>query len=90
MNGARWAELVGRKLAGELTKTREARGLSKNELAARTGLARSFVTEMERGKTAPSVTTLGKLGHALGISPSELLKRAEKQAGTVPRFKKNL
>jgi len=89
MNGARWAELASRKLAGELTKTREARRLSKNELSARTGLARSFITELEKGKTVPSVTTLGKLGHALGISPSELLKRAEKQAGPVPRFKKN-
>lgn len=62
----------------ELTKLREARGLSKNELSARTGLARSFITILERDDTSPSI---GRLGFVPGISAGEILKRAEKSAG---------
>ncbi len=83
-----WAENLRRALPAELTKLREARGLSKNELSARTGLARSFITTLEQGGAAPSVETLGRIAFVLGISPGEILKRAEKAAGPLPRFKK--
>lgn len=60
-----------------------------NELSARTGLARSFITYMENGERFPSMETLARIGFALGISPAEILRRTEKAAGPIPRFKKN-
>jgi transcriptional regulator with XRE-family HTH domain len=87
MSSEDWAEELTQALAGEITRLREARGLSKNELSARTGLARSFITIMEQGKAAPSVETMGRIGFVLGLSPGELLKRAERQIGSVPRFR---
>lgn len=89
MEVSQWAESLRRALPAEITKLREDRGLSKNELAARTGLARSFVTDLEQGRTTPSTETLARLGFVLGISPGDLLKRAEKQIGPRPRFRKN-
>jgi transcriptional regulator with XRE-family HTH domain len=88
MDAGSWAEDLKRALPAELTKLREARSLSKNELSTRTGLARSFITTLEQGGAAPSVETLGRIAFALGISPGEILKRAEKQISSLPRFKK--
>lgn len=89
MDAGTWAEELRRALPEELTKLRERRGLSKNELSTRTGLARSFITTLEQGGAAPSVETLGRIAFALGISPGEILKRAEKRTGKLPRFHKN-
>lgn len=83
-----WAESLRRALPAEITKLREARGISKNELAARTGLARSFITELEGGRTTPSAETLARLGFVLGVSPGGILKNAEKQIEPRPRFRK--
>jgi transcriptional regulator with XRE-family HTH domain len=90
MGAGAWAEELRRALPEELTKLREARGLSKNELSTRTGLARSFITTLEQGGAAPSVETLGRIAFALGISPGEILKRAEKRTGKLPRFNKSI
>lgn len=89
MGACEWAEELRRALPAELIKLREARGLSKNELSTRTGLARSFITTLEQGGAAPSVESLGRIAFALGISPGEILKRAEKQINSLPRFSKN-
>ena len=90
MDAKAWAERLSRALPAELTKLREARRLSKNELSVRTGLARSFITTLEQGGASPSVESLGRIACALGVSPGEILKRAVKQTGPVPRFKKRL
>lgn len=82
MDAGAWAEELRRALPAELTKLRQPRGLSKNELSTRTGLARSFITTLEQGVAAPSVETLGRIAFVLGISPGEILKRAEKRVGS--------
>ncbi len=60
------------------TWTRAARleqGLSQRELASRSGLSRSYVCDIERGRGAhPSVDTLDKLAAALGFDRIDLLK----------------
>lgn len=60
-----------------------------NELATRTGLARSFVTYLEKGERIPSLETIARIAFALGISAGELVRRTERDAGPVPRFRKN-
>jgi transcriptional regulator with XRE-family HTH domain len=90
MLAGNWAELVAKSFAAELVKLRKSRGISMNELSVRTGLARSFITYMEKGERIPSLETLARIGYALGISPGELVKRTEKSAGPIPRFKKQI
>ncbi len=89
MDAGEWAEAFRDALRLELIKLREARGLSKNELSARSGLARSFITILEKpGGAAPSAETIGRLAFVLGISPGEIFKRAEKRLEKIPRFRK--
>jgi transcriptional regulator with XRE-family HTH domain len=88
MDSGSWAEKLKQALPAEITRIRENRGLSKNELSTRTGLARSFITTLEQGGAAPSVETLGRIAYALGISPGEIIKRAERKIGSLPRFKR--
>lgn len=55
--------------------TRTAQGLSQRELASNSGLSRSYVCDIERGRGLhPSVDTLDKLAAALGFSRVDLLK----------------
>jgi transcriptional regulator with XRE-family HTH domain len=56
---------------------REAAGLSQEELAARSGLHRTYVGGIERGERNVSFGNLVKLTRALGVEPSRLLADAE-------------
>lgn len=58
-----------------IRKTRADQGISQRALADRSGLSRSYVCDIERGRGAqPSVTTLDKLAAALGLSRADLLQ----------------
>lgn len=63
------AALFGR----TLRRVREERQLTQERLAAAANLTTSFVNHVERGMKVPSLTTILKLAHALGVTPSELL-----------------
>ena len=56
---------------------RETRQWSQEALAERANLNRSYVGEIERGKTISSLVTMDKLAVALGISMSELLAHCD-------------
>jgi transcriptional regulator with XRE-family HTH domain len=56
---------------------RAAQGISQRSLADRSGLSRSYLCDIERGRGArPSVATLDKLANALGASRVDLLRVA--------------
>ena len=61
--------LFGKKLA----TLRRHRGLSQENLSHVSGLARSYVGEVERGKRNIALLNICRLADALGVSPSELL-----------------
>jgi transcriptional regulator with XRE-family HTH domain len=48
--------------------------LNQRELARRAGIAQNTLSQIELGKTTPSVPTLEKLARELGIEASELLQ----------------
>ena len=56
-----------------LRELRSERGLSQEELARRSDLHRTFVSQIERGLKSPSLGSLSKLAHALDISLVELV-----------------
>ncbi|MFB7335240.1 helix-turn-helix transcriptional regulator [Streptomyces adustus] len=56
----------------ELARLRAARGWSYDELAARSGLARRTVIEIEQGRTIGTVKTLHALAHAFDKRFDEL------------------
>ena len=61
-----------------MREQRTAAGYSQEKLAHEAGVDRSFVSEIERGVKSPTLETLALLAAALNVTPSELLRRAEK------------
>ncbi len=67
----------GATLGDWIRVSRMQQSMSQRELADRSGLSRSYLCDIERGRGAqPSVTTLDKLAAALGVSRMELLRAA--------------
>jgi transcriptional regulator with XRE-family HTH domain len=52
-------------------------GLTQEQLGLEADLRRTFVSLMELGEQQPSLTTLFKLAPALGVQPSEIVRRTE-------------
>ncbi|MCU0594267.1 MAG: helix-turn-helix domain-containing protein [Desulfobacterota bacterium] len=51
---------------------RKERGLTVRQLAERAGCTHSYISQIEKGTTAPSLSMVGKLAAALGINVVEL------------------
>lgn len=71
------APSTGSMLGEWIRKNRLDQGISQRALADRSGLSRSYVCDIERGRGAePSMTTLDKLAAALGTSRADLMAAA--------------
>ncbi len=67
----------GATLGDWIRVSRMQQSMSQRELADRSGLSRSYLCDIERGRGAqPSVQTLDKLAAALNVSRMELLRAA--------------
>lgn len=53
-------------------------GISQEELSAKAGFARSFMSGVERGTKAASINSVWRLAKALECLPSDLWKTAER------------
>ncbi len=62
-----------------LHESRKARGYTLQELAEKAGLSPSYLSEIEKGSKKPSLKSLERISHALGISPGELSRGEDKE-----------
>jgi transcriptional regulator with XRE-family HTH domain len=62
-----------------LRARREALDLSQEELAFRSEVHRTYISELERGIKNPSLTTLEKLAVALGTNKTALVRETERR-----------
>jgi transcriptional regulator with XRE-family HTH domain len=62
------------KLGKNLKRIRTAKGISQGEIGRILGVDKGFVSNIENGKTNPTLATIAKLAKALGVPPNELLK----------------
>jgi transcriptional regulator with XRE-family HTH domain len=67
-------------LGDAVRQVRAEQGVSQEELASRSGLHRTYVGDVERGERNLSYESLVKLAHAVGVSGSDVLARAERAA----------
>ena len=75
--GATGDELIGRRIAPVLARWRQELGWTQDELAARAGVSRSYVSELERGLTGqPGLAVLSRVCAALGHGWAELFRAA--------------
>ncbi len=63
---------------------REAAGFSLRELAARSGISSSMISDIERGAKSPTVTTVVRIAQALGVSAASLIDGG---SGPAPRIR---
>ena len=64
------------KMIGEhLSKIRMKTGVSQEKLSMDAGYYHTYVNKIEKGKYSPSLHTIWRLSHALGISLGDFLKR---------------
>lgn len=61
-------------IASNITEARKRKGLTKEELAAKTGITRQYIGRIEKADTSITVDTLEKIANALEIDNVELLK----------------
>ena len=62
-----------KKLGENIKKLRIEKNISRIEFARILGVDRSFVSNIEKGKNNPTLSTLSKIASALDVSTSELL-----------------
>ncbi|MDP3763793.1 MAG: helix-turn-helix transcriptional regulator [bacterium] len=62
------------KLGKNLKRIRTAKGISQGEIGRILGVDKGFVSNIENGKTNPTLATIAKLAKAIGVSTDELLK----------------
>lgn len=62
------------KLGKNLKRIREVKSMSQGDVMRGMGCSRSFVSNIENGKTNPTLETISKLAKVLGVETTELLK----------------
>ncbi len=62
------------RFGARLRHAREASRMSLGDVAARSGVTKSFLSRVERDKTSPSVASLVSICDALGLSVAELFQ----------------
>ena len=61
-----------------LRELRQQSGLSQEEFAHQMGYHRNYIGQLERGEKSPSLGALFNFAAGLGLRPSEMLARIEK------------
>lgn len=63
-----------KKLGNNLKALRANKSITQSQLAELIGVDKSFVSNIENGKTNPTLSTITSLAKVLGVTPAELLK----------------
>ncbi|MEU4574533.1 helix-turn-helix domain-containing protein [Nonomuraea sp. ATR24] len=72
-------EMINQAIATNVRAQRTHRGLTLDALAARSGVSRGMLVQVEQGRTNPSVSTLTRIASALGVTVARLV-----EVGDVP------
>jgi transcriptional regulator with XRE-family HTH domain len=60
--------------ATNLRRLRHEKGLSRDDLAYKAEVSRSYLSQLEKGTFYASLKIIGRLAEALGVEPAEFLK----------------
>lgn len=60
-----------------LRKVRKSKGLSQEALAMVSGLDRTYISGLERGRRNPTLKIIGQLAHSLGVPIAEFFTAGE-------------
>ena len=76
---------VDKIIAANLKRMREERNLSLSQLAARSGLSKVTLSQLERGGANPTINNIWKIANALGVPYTSLLDSSSQGAAVIRR-----
>ena len=76
---------VDKIIAANLKRLREERNLSLSQLAARSGLSKVTLSQLERGGANPTINNIWKIANALGVPYTSLLDSSSQGAAVIRR-----
>ena len=62
------------KLGNNMKRIRTKKGISQGDIARTLVLGRGYISNIENGKTNPTLATIAKLAKALGVPIEDLIK----------------
>ena len=68
---------INKAIAQTIAKLRHEANISQEELAARAGIHRTYVSQIERSLKSPTLQVLMQIANALNTSASEIIKEIE-------------
>lgn len=66
-------EDIGARVGRRVQALRKGAGMTQDDLAAKAGVGRVFLSEIERGRKTPSLETLERLGAALEVDVTDFI-----------------
>ncbi|AJC53605.1 cupin domain-containing protein [Streptomyces sp. 769] len=76
---------AGEGIGRHLRRERQTRGLTLEQLAEKTGLSRSYLSNVERDVNSPTINTLRTIVNALGTTLSRLLHAVDREQRVLTR-----
>jgi transcriptional regulator with XRE-family HTH domain len=67
-------------VGNNVKRIRQARGLTQEQFAERSGFSQQYLSTLERGRRNPSIVTIYELASALGVSHLELVRPRRRKA----------
>jgi transcriptional regulator with XRE-family HTH domain len=67
------AKAIGKLLGRRIRRIRQEKSLTLKQIEAKVGVSATHISEIERGKTSPTIGALEKISAALEIPPSQLI-----------------
>jgi transcriptional regulator with XRE-family HTH domain len=77
--------MIEQTLGNCLRSLRELKGISLRGLAERTDFSASFLSQIENGQSSPSISSMEKIAHALGVSLGQFFLSANQQMVNIVR-----
>ena len=82
--------MIEESLGESLRALREERRVSLRALATQTGFSPSFLSQIENGQCSPSISSMEKIAHALGVTLGQFFRVLESPKANVVRSKDRL
>lgn len=77
--------MIEENLGVAIRNLRENRGLSLRMLAESAGFSAAFLSQVENGQASPSISSMEKIAHALGVTLGEFFSQAQESPSPIIR-----
>jgi quercetin dioxygenase-like cupin family protein len=77
--------MIEKNLGAVVRQLRESRGLSLRTLAELSGFSAAFLSQVENAQASPSISSMERIAHALGVTMGEFFRATEESRSSIVR-----